>query len=186
MGKKVRTPKDELLAEAPSVRKGEVFRATRTGLERVQVNELRNGGKYHRKDQLPYNRIATVSHEKKVTRKGSWILAAVGVVFLLGGIGVPGLSLIPNLPVHVGGSRLSILGNAFSLQNLAISLIGFLLLGSRFPRRSSEEWFQIRAPDLGQDEYNGWQIAASSAKSEKLVETVLDGINRSRPTLGPD
>lgn len=187
MGKKqVRTPKSELLAEAPSVRKGEVFRATNRGLERLQVNELRNGGKYNRKDELPYHRIASVSLEEKVSKRGSWILSSLGVILLLAGIGVPSLSIIPTFPVHVVASRLSILMNAFAFQNLTSSAVGFLLLASRFPRKTTDEWWQIRGYGLGQDEYNGWQISSKSKDSAKLVDAVRDGIAKTDKYIGDD
>ncbi len=186
MGKKVRTPKDELLAVAPSVRKGELFRATSRGLERVQVNEMRNGGKHQRKDELPYSRISSVSHEEKVTRKGSWVLAAVAVVLILAGIGIPGLSMIPSLAGHVTGSRLSILEDGLALQNISSYTIGFLLFALAYPRKTSDKWWQIRGPGLSQDEHNGWQISAGAKESARLVDAVRDGINRSRNRLGED
>ena len=154
-------------------------------MERLQVNELRNGGKYNRKDELPYNRISSVSLEEKVSRRGSWILTGIGLLLLLGGIGIPGLSLIPVSPVHAAARQLSLLMNVSALQSFTLTTIGFVLLASRYPRKTSDEWWQVRGPDLGQDEY-GWQIAGKTAESEKLVETIREGISSTRKSLIDD
>ena len=95
------------LAEAPSVRKDEIFRATSSSLERLQTGKLRSGGQYNRVDELPYSRITSMNFEERVMRRGSKPLAILGIVLLIFGLGVPAVStLVSMVPLQSQAGRI--------------------------------------------------------------------------------
>ncbi len=178
-----RTGTDRIL-EAPSVRKDETFRVTKTGLERLQSSKLRNGGKHHRIDELPYHRIASLSYEEKVTTRGSKTVTAVGIILLLFGLGLPALTgVVSMLSLQVQGARISGLTDSLAIPNLAGVAIGIALLATKFPRRTSEGWWQVRGEDLSHEDQRGWQVAAGQKGTDELVRAIREGIALSaRPT----
>ena len=187
MGKKPRVPEQTVLAEAPSVRKGEVFRATPTGLRRLQTQELRGGGKHNKIDEIPYWRISSVSYEEKVLRRGSHILAIAGMVMVLFGLAMPfalTLSTIQSLlsPL-VSSNNLVGARNALLVPDIAMFLAGTLLVATRFPRKIREGWWQVK--DLTGDELFGWQVAANAKGVEKFVNLVKQGIAQSQRSSEP-
>ncbi len=167
------------VAEAPSVRKDEVFRATKTGLERLQKGKLRGGGRYNRLDELPYHRIASLSYEERVMRRGSKALSVVGVILLLVGLGIPAVSsLVSIASLQVPGSRIAGLTDSLALPNLAGVALGVGLLVSKFPRRAREGWWQVKGLDLTPEDQRGWQVAAGEKGAEELVRAVKEGVSR--------
>ncbi len=171
------------LAEASSVRKGEIFRATKTGLTRLQTGELRSGGKYNRTDELPYHRITSMSYEERVMTRGSKPLSIVGVALVMVGLGIPALStLVSMLPLS--GNNISGLSNSLALPDLAGVSLGVYLLASKFPRKAKEGWWQIKGEDLTSDDLRGWQIAANQKGVDELVGVVREGVSRAKkPTI---
>jgi hypothetical protein len=167
------------VAEAPSVRKDEVFRATRTGLERLQKSKLRGGGEYNRLDELPYHRIASLSYEERVTTRGSKVLSVAGAILLLVGLGIPAFSsLMSMVSLHVPSSRIAGLTDSLALPNLTVAALGIGLLASKFPRRSKERWWQVKGLDLTPEDQRGWQVAAGEKGAEELVRAVKEGVSR--------
>jgi hypothetical protein len=167
------------IAQAQSVRKDEVFRATRTGLERLQTNKLRSGGKQNRMDELPYHRISSVSFEERVVTRGSKPLSVLGVFLLLMGLGLPALSgLVSMLNFPGQSARIAGLGESLALPDLAGVAIGVGLLASRFPRSTREGWWQVRGLDLAPEDQRGWQVAAGEKGADDLVRAVREGISR--------
>jgi len=167
------------IAQAHSVRKDEVFRATKTGLERLQTNKLRSGGRQNRIDELPYHRISSVSFEERVVTRGSKLLSVLGVFLLLMGLGLPALSgfiSVVNFPGQ--GARVVGLGESLAVPDLAGVAIGVGLLASRFPRSTREGWWQVRGLDLAPEDQRGWQVAAGERGADDLVRAVREGISR--------
>ncbi len=167
------------LAQAPSVRKDEIFRATKTGLERLQTSKLRSGGKQNRIDELPYHRISSISFEERVVTRGSKPLSILGAFLLLIGLGLPALSgLISMANFPVQSARVAGLAQSLAIPNLAGVAVGVGLLASRFPRSTREGWWQVRSLDLAPDDQRGWQVAAGETGADELVRTVREGISR--------
>jgi len=172
---------NEPVAEASSVRKGEIFRATKNGLERLQTGELRSGGKYNRIDELPYHRITSMSYEERITTRGSKLLSILGVVLVLAGLGIPALSaLISMASLQVQGNKIGRLNNALALPDLAGVSLGVYLLASRFPRKAKEGWWQIKGENFAPDELHGWQIASNQKGADELVKAVREGVSLTR------
>lgn len=168
------------IAEAPSVRRDEIFRATKTGLERLQTSKLRSGGKLHRIDELPYHRIASLSYEERVISRGSKPLTILGILLLLVGLGLPALtSLVSTFSSQVPGSRIAGLTGALALPDIAGVAIGVALLASKFPRKTKEGWWQVKGQDLTHEDQRGWQVAAGQKGTEELVKAVREGISQS-------
>ena len=162
---------------APSVRRDELFRATRTGLERVQSGKLRSGSKFNRTDVLPYGRITSLSYEEKVITHGSRVLGALGVILLLFGIAVPALSSVNLGSVLPGlGGRIPGLTGSLALPSIAGLTVGVALLASKFPRKSRERWWQVKGQDMTLEDQRGWQVAAGEGGAEELVNAVREGI----------
>ena len=167
------------IAQANSVRKDELFRATKTGLERLQTNKLRSGGRQNRIDELPYHRISSVSFEERVVTRGSKPLTVLGLFLLLMGLGLPafsGLISMANFPGQ--GAKIAGLGESLALPDLAGVAIGVGLLASRFPRSTREGWWQVRGLDLAPEDQRGWQVAAGERGADDLVRAVREGISR--------
>ncbi len=172
------TPTDHL-AEAPSIRKGEIFRATKTGLTRLQTGELLSGGKYNRTDELPYHRITSMSYEERVMTRGSKPLSLLGVALVLVGLGIPALSTLISM-ISFSGNRISGLNNALALPDLAGVSLGVYLLASKFPRKAKDGWWQIKGEELTSDDLRGWQIAANQKGVDELVSAVREGVSRAK------
>ena len=171
--------KVEPLAEAPSVRKGEIFRATKHGVERLQTGKLRGGGKYNRMEELPYHRITSMTYEERIFTRGSLILSGVGILLLLVGLGVPALSTFSQLFSGVARtSNVSVLENALLLPDLAMISLGASLLAFKFPRRHKDGWWQIKGHDQSAGEMHGWQVLASQKGVENFIHTVKEGMSR--------
>ncbi len=179
--------KAEHLVEAPSVRKGEIFRAAGKGLQRLRTEELRSGGKYNRIDELPYNRITSMSYEERVMRRGSRIISGLGIILVLVGVGIPTLStLLPIFTAQVLVSKIAGFENALVLPDLASVSLGVFLLASRFPRKVKEAWWQVKGQDLTPDTFHGWQIAGNTDGADRLVTAVKDGMLQARKASGTD
>jgi hypothetical protein len=169
------------LAEAPSVRKDEVFRATSNGLERLQTGKLRNGGQYNRIDELPYSRITSMNYEERVMRRGSKPLSVLGLVLLLFGLGVPAVTtLVSMIPLQSQATRIGGLTNELALPGIAIVTVGVYLVASKFPRKASEVWWQVKGEDLTAEDLRGWQIAADQKGVDELVSVVREGVSRAK------
>ena len=167
------------IAQAASVRKDEVFRATTTGLERLQTSKLRSGGKQHRIDELPYHRITSVSFEERVVTRGSKLLSVLGMFLLLMGLGLPVLSGLVSMVNFPGqGARIAGLGQSLALPDLVGVAVGVGLLASKFPRSTREGWWQVRGLDLAPEDQRGWQVAADQRGADDLVRAVKEGISR--------
>lgn len=172
------------LAEAPSLRKDEVFRATSNGLERLQTGKLRNGGQYNRIDELPYSRITSMNYEERVMRRGSKPLSVLGLVLLLFGLGVPAVTtLVSMIPLQSQATRISGLTNELALPGIAIVTVGVYLVASKFPRKASEGWWQVKGEDLTAEDLRGWQIAADQKGVDELVSVVREGVSRAKRPL---
>ncbi len=179
MGKPSAFTSNEGVVEAPSIRKGEVFRATKHGLTRHQTGELRNGGKFNRTDELPYHRITSMSYEERVMSKGSKPLSILGIALVLAGLGIPALSTLISM-IPLPGSKVSGLSNSLALPDLAGVSLGVYLLASKFPRKAKDGWWQIKGEDLTSDDLRGWQIAANQKGVDQLVDTIREGISRAK------
>ncbi len=181
LGKPSNATKTEALAEAPSVRKDEAFRATKHGLERLQTGKLRKGGKYNRIEEMPYHRITSMSYEERIMAKGSLVVASLGIILVLLGLGLPAISTFTHvLSGIVNGNSVGGIKNALILPDLATISIGVYLLASKFPRKAKEGWWQIKGQGLTADELHGWQVAANEKGIEKFVSTVKEGMSRTR------
>ncbi len=182
MGKNDTFPEHPVLAEAPSVKKGEVFKATKIGLQRHRTQELRDGGKHNRVDDMPYWRVSSVSYEEKVLRRGSRVLAIVGLVMVLFGLGAPvvaSLATVQSLISHmVSSSNLIGVRNALLVPDVATVLLGIALVARKFPRKVREGWWQLK--DLTGNEMFGWQMTARARGIENFVDVVKQGIALSR------
>ena len=144
------------------------------------MRELHGGGKYNRKDELPYNRITSVSYEERVLHRGSRVLTGLGVMLMLVGLGIPTLSTFPMLATQLIASKIAGIQNALVLPDLATLSIGVYLLASRFPRKLRDGWWQVRGQDLTVDDFHSWQIAGSAKEADLLVSTVRQGISQAR------
>jgi hypothetical protein len=176
------------LAEAPSVRRDEIFRATGSGLERLQTGKLRSGGQFNRIDELPYSRITSMNFEERVMRRGSKPLSVVGLVLLLFGLGVPAVtSLVSMIPLQSQAARIGGLTNELALPGIAIVTLGVYLVASKFPRKASEVWWQVKGEDLTAEDLRGWQIAGDHNGVDELVRVVREGVSRAkRPFPNPN
>lgn len=167
-----------VLAEAPSIREGEVFKATPRGLQRLRTQQLRGGGKHHKIDELPYWRISSLSYEEKVLRKGSHLLAMAGIVMALFGLGMPvalSLTTIQSfLATLVSSTELIGIRNALLVPNIAMILAGTFLVGATFPRTRREGWWQLKG--LTGNELFGWQVAANARGVKEFINVVKRGI----------
>ncbi len=169
------------VAEASSIRKGEIFRATNNGLERLQTRELRSGEKYNRIDELPYDRITSMSYEERVLHRGSRFLSLAGITLLLVGLGIPALStLLPIISAQLQANHISGLQNALAIPDLAGVSLGVFLLANGFPRKVKEGWWQVKGQNLTADDLHGWQIAGNAEGADKLVKEVKERISRAR------
>ncbi len=182
MGKKQHPHEQPALAEAPSLKKDEVFKATKTGLQRLRTQELRGGGTHNKIDEMPYWRISSVDYEEKVLRRGSHILAIAGMVMVLFGLATPfalSLTTIQSLASRLVSSN-NLIGfrNALLVPDIAMVLLGVLLVASKFPRKIREGWWQLK--DLTGNQLFEWQIAARARGVENFVNVVREGIARSQ------
>ncbi len=146
---------------------------------RVQKSKLRSGGEHNRVDELPYHRIASLSYEERVIKRGSKPLAALGIILLLAGLGLPALTgLSSMLPLQLQSSRIAGLNGSLALPDIAGVVLGVGLLASKFPRRASEGWWQVKGLDLTPEEQRDWQVAAAGEDAEELVLAVREGMAR--------
>ena len=76
--------------------------------------------------------------------------------------------------------------NGLALPGIALVSVGVYLVASKFPRKASEGWWQVKGEDLTAEDLRGWQIAADQKGVEELVSVVREGVSRAkRPSPNP-